>query len=183
VGTATRKKQLTPEEIAERFGGPSAGDIRMIVRHIHKLDEARSDADRFRQLVEAFQTSKVTYPVRVVVPGPVEQGPKTLAEATRGWIIASVTAYWNDLGKHEKRATASSYARWRAKHKPRGGRPNPYIGRAALDSYVSGKLDRHTHGVPTEYDPDQDWRETVTVGKTTRLERPLEAALRVAGLT
>ena len=65
--------------------------------------------------------------MHVMLPGPVEQGPKMLSAFARGWVITSVTAYWNDLGHLEKRATASSYARWR-KGQARRGQPNPYIG-------------------------------------------------------
>jgi hypothetical protein len=183
VTVDTTRKLLTPEELHDRFGGPTGPQLRLILTHVRKLGEARDDADYFRQLVEAFKLTTFADPtghvVQVMVPGPIEAGPKTLSEAQRAWVISSVTAYWNDLGQYEDRATASSYARWRAKYNRRG-QSNPYIGRAALDSYVSGQLDRHTHGKPTAYDPDQDWRIVKTNGK---LEKPFEAALRVAGLT
>ena len=59
VDSATRKL-LTPEDLHDSFGGPSGGDIRMVIRHLDKLTAARDNADRFRLLVEAFKTSKVS---------------------------------------------------------------------------------------------------------------------------
>ena len=57
---STTRKLLTPEDLHDRFGGPSGGDIRMVIRHLDKLTAARDNADRFRLLVEAFKTSKVS---------------------------------------------------------------------------------------------------------------------------
>lgn len=169
----TRKKLLTSEEVAERFPkGPDAAQLDMVVRHVRLLDEARDDPDRFHRLVEAFKTARVKCRMLVSVPSPHEPTPKTLPAETRDWMIASVTAFWHELGQFLKRPTMSEYNRWR-----RGRRE--YIGRAALDAYAKGHPGYGSDGTPLPRDPDQDWRETRPDGK---LEKPLDAVLRVAGL-